>query len=148
MNTREILSTFYVGDFYCGIHTKDVIELTKELEVTPVPLAPASILGLLNLRGQIVTAIDMRARLSCEPRKMSPDSIGIFYKQSDNLFSFVVDSVSEILELDQENFEPPPSNLASSALDFVAGVYKMPGRLLLVLNPSKLISGITLDHSM
>ena len=88
MTTTEILSTFHVGDFYCGIHTKEVIELTKDLEVTPVPLAPPSILGLLNLRGQIVTAIDMRVRLSCERKEISSDSIGIFYKHSGSFFFF------------------------------------------------------------
>jgi len=145
VTTTEILSTFHVGDFYCGIHTKEVIELTKDLEVTPVPLAPASILGLLNLRGQIVTAIDMRVRLSCERKEISSDSIGIFYKHSGSFFSFVVDRVNEIIELDEKNFEPPPSNLTGPALNFVAGVYKMPGRLLLVLDPQKLITGISTE---
>lgn len=145
MTTTEILSTFHVGDFYCGIHTKEVIELTKDLEVTPVPLAPASILGLLNLRGQIVTAIDMRVRLSCERKEISSDSIGIFYKHSGSFFSFIVDRVNEIIELDEKDFEPPPSNLTGPALDFVAGVYKMPGRLLLVLDPQKLITGISAE---
>lgn len=145
MTRTEILSTFHVGDFYCGIHTKEVIELTKDLEVTPVPLAPASILGLLNLRGQIVTAIDMRVRLSCERKEISSDSIGIFYKHSGSFFSFIVDRVNEIIELDEKDFEPPPSNLTGPALDFVAGVYKMPGRLLLVLDPQKLITGISAE---
>jgi len=145
VTTTEILSTFHVGDFYCGIHTKEVIELTKDLEVTPVPLAPASILGLLNLRGQIVTAIDMRVRLSCERKEISSDSIGIFYKHSGSFFSFVVDRVNEIIELDEKDFEPPPSNLTGPALNFVAGVYKMPGRLLLVLDPQKLITGISTE---
>lgn len=145
MTTTEILSTFHVGDFYCGIHTKEVIELTKDLEVTPVPLAPPSILGLLNLRGQIVTAIDMRVRLSCERKEISSDSIGIFYKHSGSFFSFIVDRVNEIIELDEKDFEPPPSNLTGPALNFVAGVYKMPGRLLLVLDPQKLITGISTE---
>ena len=145
MTRTEILSTFHVGDFYCGIHTKEVIELTKDLEVTPVPLAPASILGLLNLRGQIVTAIDMRVRLSCERKEISSDSIGIFYKHSGSFFSFIVDRVNEIIELNEKDFEPPPSNLTGPALDFVAGVYKMPGRLLLVLDPQKLITGISAE---
>ena len=145
MTTTEILSTFHVGDFYCGIHTKEVIELTKDLEVTPVPLAPPSILGLLNLRGQIVTAIDMRVRLSCERKEISSDSIGIFYKHSGSFFSFIVDRVNEIIELEEKDFEPPPSNLTGPALNFVAGVYKMPGRLLLVLDPQKLITGISTE---
>jgi purine-binding chemotaxis protein CheW len=145
VTTTEILSTFHVGDFYCGIHTKEVIELTKDLEVTPVPLAPPSILGLLNLRGQIVTAIDMRVRLSCERKEISSDSIGIFYKHSGSFFSFIVDRVNEIIELDEKDFEPPPSNLTGPALNFVAGVYKMPGRLLLVLDPQKLITGISTE---
>ncbi len=145
MSATEILSTFHVGDYYCGIHTKEVIELTKDIEVTPVPLAPEAILGLLNLRGQIVTAIDMRARLSCEPKALSTESIGIFYKHAGSFFSFIVDSVSEILELHQTDFEPPPSNLTGPAVNFVAGVYKMPGQLLLVLDPQKLISGIAAE---
>jgi purine-binding chemotaxis protein CheW len=145
VTTTEILSTFHVGDFYCGIHTKEVIELTKDLEVTPVPLAPPSILGLLNLRGQIVTAIDMRVRLSCERKEISSDSIGIFYKHSGSFFSFIVDRVNEIIELEEKDFEPPPSNLTGPALNFVAGVYKMPGRLLLVLDPQKLITGISTE---
>jgi len=143
VSSYEILSTFHVGDYYCGIHTKEVIELTKGIEVTPVPLAPKSILGLLNLRGQIVTAIDMRARLKCEQKGHSTDSIGIFYKYAGSSYSFVVDNVNEILELDRQDFEPPPSNLTGPEVDFVTGVYKMPGRLLLVLSPQKLITGIS-----
>ena len=103
MSAREVLSTFLVGSFYCGIRTKEVFELTKGLEITPVPLSPLAILGLLNLRGQLVTAIDMRARLGCESRHSSADSVGIFSKQSGSLYSFVVDSVSEILELDEDD---------------------------------------------
>ena len=108
MSAREVLSTFLVGSFYCGIRTKEVFELTKGLEVTPVPLSPLAILGLLNLRGQLVTAIDMRARLGCESRHISADSVGIFSKQSGSLYSFVVDSVSEIHELDEDDFVNRP----------------------------------------
>jgi purine-binding chemotaxis protein CheW len=142
MSTNEVLSTFYVSDLYCGIYTHYVTELTKGLEVTPVPLSPPAILGLLNLRGQIVTAIDMRMRLRSEPTELTFESVGIFYRNAGSLFTFVVDKVNEILELDKHDFEPPPHGLDPVTLDFVSGVFKLPGRLLLVLDPEKLVSGI------
>jgi purine-binding chemotaxis protein CheW len=142
VNATQKLATFYVGGFYCGIHTKDVVELTKDLDVTPVPLSPNPVLGLLNQRGHIVTAINMRLRLSEPDRTLTTESTGIFYKHATGLFAFVVDRVGEIVELSPQEFESPPTHLTGPSLDFLMGVYKLPDSLLLVLDPQKLITGI------
>lgn len=144
MSTVQSYSTFWVGEFYFGILTADVVELTKGLEVTPVPLGPQDVAGLINLRGQIVTGIDARKRLGMASVKPGEDSISIFFRNQGTLYGLLVDGVSDILELDGSTFEDAPINLPLAARDLIIGVQKLPNRLLLVLDPHKIISGIEL----
>lgn len=146
MNISKTYSTFHIEDFYFGILTTDVTELTKENEVTTVPLAPASVHGLINLRGRIVTAINMRQRLGMTQSQYSDKNITIFLSHKGDLFGLLVDGVSDILELDAESFEPPPSNMAHSSQDMILGVHKLADKLLFILDPAKIIDGIELTH--
>jgi len=142
MSTAQAYSTFSVGDFYLGILTSEVIELTKGLEVTPVPLGPVGVSGFINLRGQIVTAIDMRKRLGLHSIEHSDTTISLFFEDQGTLFGLLVDDVSDILELDKSSFEEPPSNLSLASSELILGVHKLPHKLLLILDPHKIISGI------
>jgi purine-binding chemotaxis protein CheW len=145
MNGVRSYATFYAGKIYFGISTAEVIELTKVVEITPVPLAPPAVSGLINLRGQIVTAIDMRRRLDLEPAPPSEASLTVLIEKFGVLYGLLVDRVSDILELDQTHFEPPPSNVTPSAKELIVGVYKLADNLLLVLDTAKLIQGIVQD---
>jgi len=138
----QAYSTFSIDNLYFGFLTAEVVELTKGLDITPVPLGPKAVSGFINLRGQIVSAIDMRIRLGLSPGVFNENTISIFFKYQGTLFGLLVDEVNDILELDQSTFEVPPSNLPSAAQDLIVGVHKLPQKLLLILEPNRIIAGI------
>lgn len=142
MSATRSYATFHAGKIYFGISTDEVIELTKVVEITPVPLAPAAVSGLINLRGQIVTAINMRNRLGLEPAADASEVITVLIEKFGVLYGLLVDRVSDILELDPSNFEAPPSNVSQAAKELIIGVYKLPDNLLLIMDTAKLINGI------
>jgi purine-binding chemotaxis protein CheW len=142
METNKSYSTFTVANFHFGIRTTDVTELTRDNEVTPVPLAPAAVRGLINLRGQIVTAINIRQRLGMVGSDYVERPIALFYNLNGSMFGLLVDTVNDILEVQESSFEAPPGHLPDSAQDFITGVYKLEDRLLFVLDPRKIVTGI------
>lgn len=146
MSATKVYSTFHVADFYFGIPTERGVEVSNGFEVTPAPLGPAEVAGFINLRGQIVTAIDMHVRLGLPPRQFREGGIGLFFKEKDALFGLLVDGADEILELNESTFEQPPSNLPERARDLILGVYKLPNQLLLILETHKIVSGISLTQ--
>ena len=145
MSSVRSYATFYSGRIYFGISTAEVIELAKVVEITPVPLAPPAVSGLINLRGQIVTAIDMRQRLGLQPAPPSEVSVTVLIEKFGVLYGPLVDQVSDILELEQTHFEPPPSNISQSAKELIMGLHKLPDNLLLILDTAKLVQGISSD---
>jgi purine-binding chemotaxis protein CheW len=129
------LVTFWVGDRYCGIPVESVQELLRRLPITPVPLAGDAICGLINLRGQIVTAIDMRQRLGLPAgvAEAAP-AMSIILRTEQGPLSVMVDRVGEVLDVDPAAVDPPPESLNGEARRVVRGVVKLPDRLLLVLD--------------
>jgi purine-binding chemotaxis protein CheW len=130
--------TFYVGGHYFGISVADVLELNRNMDITPVPKSPKIIRGVTNLRGQLVAAIDMHERLKLETTASKQESLSIILQCDGYLIAILVDDVGEILSLEAENFEPPPTNFSKAAKALIIGVYKLPEKLLLILN-AKLI---------
>ncbi len=141
MSSARSFATFYVGDFYFGVPSANVLELTKTTAITPVPLAPHAVEGLINLRGQIVTAIDLRRRLTMAPCAEHPDRITLFMNHGGVIFGLVADKISDILELDPLQFDKPPSHLPAAAVDLIIGFHKLPDQLMFVLDVEKLIYG-------
>ena len=137
-------STFWVGGIYFAVPTAEVVELTKGLSVTPVPLGPPGLAGFINLRGQVVAGIDLRKRLQMEDQRSEDQTLTLFFRVESFLYGLLVDEVSDILELDDSTFEFAPSNLPAEARDLIAGVHKLSNRLLLVLIPDRIISGMDL----
>lgn len=131
--------TFYLGGHYFGINASDVLELNRNLEVTPVPKSSKTVRGIMNLRGQLVPAIDMYERLNLERHSGLTESISIILRSDGFLVALLVDDAGEILSLDQDTFEPPPSNFSVISRELVMGVHKLSDRLLLILDP-KLIN--------
>lgn len=146
MSSNKVYSTFHVADFYFGILTMAGVEVSNQFEVTPAPLGPPEVAGFINLRGQIVTAIDMHVRLGMQPRHGNQGKIALFFKEKDAIFCLLVDEANPILELDESSFEQPPSNLPERARDIISGVYKLPNQLLLILETHKIVSGISLKQ--
>ena len=130
-------STFFVADLFFGVDVLNVQEVLRFQQMTPVPQAPRVIEGLINLRGQIVTAIDMRRRLGLPPRAEDKSPMNMVVRTSDGAVSLLVDEIGDVLHMDAGTYERPPENLDAAAKEIIRGVYKLEGRLLLVLDAER-----------
>jgi purine-binding chemotaxis protein CheW len=134
-------STFFVEDLFFGVEVLQVQEVLRYQEMTRVPLAPDLVEGLINLRGQIVTAIDMRRRLRLQPRRDGRQPMNVVVRSEDGAVSLLVDEIGDVLEVRRELYEPPPENTPRELREMIAGVYKLDGRLLLVLDTERVLQG-------
>ncbi|HEY3381289.1 MAG TPA: chemotaxis protein CheW [Vicinamibacterales bacterium] len=132
-------ATFFVDNLLFGVEVLRVQEVLRYQEMTPVPRAPEQIEGLINLRGQIVTAIDVRRRLGLGARESGRTPMNMVIRAEDGAVSLLVDEIGDVLDVEQSDFEPVPENVAPSIRDLTTGVYKMKERLLLVLDTNKAI---------
>jgi purine-binding chemotaxis protein CheW len=133
-------STFVVDGYLFGVEVLEVQEVLRYQTITKVPLAPGVIEGLLNLRGQIVTAIDMRRRLQLAPRPEGRSPMNMVVRSDDGgAVSLLVDEIGDVVEVEASQFEPVPDNIDAVKRELTTGVYKLPDRLLLVLNTRKAI---------
>jgi len=132
--------TFFLKDQFFGVPVEQVQEVIQYQEMTRVPLVPEVIRGLINLRGQIVTAVDLRRLFGMEERPGSRLPMNVVVRTDDGAVSFLVDEIGDVLEADEENFELPPETLQGQARELVCGVYKLEERLLLVLDTERAVS--------
>jgi len=132
--------TFALNDFFFGVEVLKVQEIIRYQEMTRVPLAPDTIRGLINLRGQIVTAIDLRRRLNFPPLQDGQLPTNVVIQSEDGAVSLLVDEIGDVLEVEEDRFENTPENLPGRAAELITGVYKLPGRLLLHLNLQRAIA--------
>ena len=132
--------TFLVDGLYFGIEVFQVQEVIRFQEMTRVPLASPVIKGLINLRGQIVTAIDLRRGLELADRPEGSLPMNVVVRTGDGVVSLLVDEIGEVVSTDQATFEAPPETLRGTARTLIDGVYKLKGRLLLVLNTDKAVN--------
>jgi purine-binding chemotaxis protein CheW len=116
-----------------------VQEVLRSQQMTSVPQAPEVIEGLINLRGQIVTAIDMRRRLLLPPRPGDHSPMNIVVRTVDGAVSLLVDEIGDVLNMDAAAYERPPENLEPAAKELIRGVYKLKDRLLLVLDEERTV---------
>jgi purine-binding chemotaxis protein CheW len=138
-NANHQYATFFVKDLFFGIEVLQVQEVLRYQEMTKVPLAPPVIEGLINLRGQIVTAIDMRRRLKLEPRDPAETPMNMVVRSEDGAVSLLVDEIGDVLPVRREDYEPPPENTSRELREMIGGVYKLDGRLLLVLDTERVL---------
>jgi len=128
------LATFTVDGRFLGIDVTRVREVLRPQALTRVPLAPSQIAGLVNLRGEIVTALDLRVALGRRQRGPGERPMNVVVTTEHGPLSMLVDTVSDVLEIDEGAFERPPSTLRGPARDLIRGAYKLDGRLLLGLD--------------
>ena len=131
--------TFYVDGLFFGVNVLKVQEVLNEQDMTPVPLASKEVCGLINLRGQIVTAIDLRQRLDLDRSELQEPPMNVVVHTEDGIFSLLVDEIGDVIEPDEVPFENPPETLEGVAKELVAGVYKLEDRLLLILDTEKAV---------
>ncbi len=129
--------TFYLDGLLFGVELKGVQEVIRSLDVTQVPLAPSVVSGLINLRGQIVTAVNLRRRLEMEPRSSTQESMNVVVRSEDGAVSLLVDEIGDVVEVEESSFERPPETLHGTVRTMITGVHKLKDRLLLVLDTEK-----------
>jgi purine-binding chemotaxis protein CheW len=129
--------TFLLADLYLGVDVLHVQEVMKSRELATVPLAHGAVEGLLNLRGQIVTAVDLRRRLDLPDRPGSKPPMYVVVRTEDGAVAFVVDAIGDVIDVSDETFEPPPGTLNTRAAELITGVHKLPGQLLLILDSAR-----------
>jgi purine-binding chemotaxis protein CheW len=134
MTTSRQLCTFYLDGKLFGVDAQVVQEVIRYQEMTRAPLAPPAVSGLINLRGQIVTAIDLRNRLGLPPREPGALPMNVVIRSDDGAVSLLVDQIGDVVEVDADLYETPPDTLLRPARDLVLGAYKLDGQLLLLLN--------------
>lgn len=129
-----LYATFTVADRYLGVPVERVQEVLRAQPITPVPLAHEHIEGLLNMRGQIVTALNLRARLGLAPREADAPRANVIVMTDDGPLSLVVDALGDVVAVHDEWFEPPPDTLQSDTRHLIKGAYKLDDALLLDLD--------------
>jgi len=139
MLTRQ-LCTFYLDKHVFGIDVVRVQEVIRYQEMTRVPRAPSEVRGLINLRGQIVSAVDMRSRMELPPRGSEELPMNVVVRTSDGPVSLLVDEIGDVLEVDEATVERPPDTLDGQAKTLVRCVYKLDEGLLLVLDPEQVVT--------
>jgi purine-binding chemotaxis protein CheW len=129
--------TFFLKDHFFGIPVEQVQEVIQYQEMTEVPLVPEVIRGLINLRGQIVMAVDLRRRLRIEERTAGTVPVNVVVRAQEGPVSLLVDSIGDVVEVDEKTFEDPPHTLEGSMRMLIAGVHKLDQGLMHVLNTEK-----------
>jgi purine-binding chemotaxis protein CheW len=133
------LSTFHVGKYLFGVDVSLVQEVVRLQMITPIPLAAPEIAGLINLRGEVLTAIDLRTRLGLPPADPHREPVNVVVRVDDEPVSLLVDEIGGVLEVSQVPFEATPSTVDERVRDLLLGAYTLPDRLLLALNARQIL---------
>lgn len=139
MSLNTQFCTFFVRGMFLGLEVTCIQEVIRYQPLTAVPLTSRMIGGLMNLRGQIVTAIDLRHRLGMPVREADERPLNVVVRTPDGAVSLLVDEIGDVIEVDPETFERPPETLGATARELIRGAYKLKGRLLLVLDAARTI---------
>jgi len=129
--------TFYLDKLMFGVELQKVQEVLRYLELTGIPLAPDVVSGLMNLRGQIITAIDLRRRLELPNRPVDMLPMNVVVRSADGAISFLVDEIGDVVEVDEDSFERPPETLQGKVREVILGVHKLDKQLMHVLDTEK-----------
>lgn len=133
--------TFRLAQYHCGIDVLAVHEILRHQPMTRVPLAPPVVKGLINLRGQIITALDMRTRLSFPPREDGKTPINIVvgagHGADEAAAALLVDEIGDVIDIDPADCEPPPDTIQGAMRDLIRAVCKLEKGLLLILDVDK-----------
>ncbi len=132
--------TLILAGQLCGVPVLAVREVITNSKIVRVPLAPSEIAGNINLRGRIVTAVDTRCRLGLEPAPDTADRVALVAESEGALYALLIDQVQEVLSLRMDMIEETPSNLSSTWRQFSTGVFRLPERLMVVLDIDRLLA--------
>ncbi|MCH2533637.1 MAG: chemotaxis protein CheW [Bdellovibrionales bacterium] len=140
MNSFKI-SSFYIDNYLFGLNVGHIQEIIKSPKITPIPSSSDYICGLINLRGQILSCIDLRSMMALDNYSESK-SMSVIVDSEDVLISVLVDDVSEILEINDYDYEQTPDNISNNISRFLHGVYQLNSGILLELDINKILKFI------
>ncbi|WP_232678143.1 chemotaxis protein CheW [Nocardioides sp. R-C-SC26] len=126
--------TFWVDGLHFGISVEHVQEVLRYQQMTGVPCAPEAVLGLINLRGQIVTALDLRCRLGLPSRGADELPMNVIVRSRGEVVSLLVDDIGDVMDADEFTLQPAPANMPATVQDVVTGVLPLADSILLVLD--------------
>ncbi|MBT3238874.1 MAG: chemotaxis protein CheW [Rhodospirillaceae bacterium] len=135
----ESFVTFYIKGQMFGIPVLQVQDILVPDRIASVPLAPPEVKGSINLRGRIVTVVDVRVRLGLDKRDDDGVSMGVTIEQQNELYTLLVDKVGDVIGLSKEYYENSPSTLDPLWREFASGVYRLDDKLLVVLDVGNLL---------
>ncbi|QCX28567.1 chemotaxis protein CheW [Nocardioides jishulii] len=138
MSTR--LVTFTLDGHLYGVDVASVQEVLRGQPQTRVPLAPQSVAGLINLRGQVLSAVEMRARLGLPDRAADQEAMLVVVRVAGETIALLVDSIGAVVDVEEEQFELPPDTLTRASREFLHGAYKLEGQLLLALDVERAVA--------
>lgn len=142
---RTQYSTFVVSGHLYGVPVMRVREVVRPLPITGVPLASRFVHGLINLRGQVVTAVGVH-RLFGIGSPAPEGLMNVICESGSTLISLQADEIGDVLELESDRLEPPPATAADSIKDLLEGVYKMPTRILSIIDVDKIFSRVNTNE--
>lgn len=134
------LALFQTGDLLCGLDIAHVQEINQNLAITIVHRAPEYVRGVVNLRGAIVTVIDLRKKFGFESMPSNAETQIVIVRQGDENIGLLVDSVNDVVLAGEDDIEPPPSNLGGVAGQYFKGIFKQEETLVAILNIDELLA--------
>ena len=143
--TTGQMCTFWVDGLYFGLHVEHVQEVLRYQQLTVVPCAPDAVHGLINLRGQIVTALDLRCRLGLPPRPEGELPMNVIVRSRGEVVSLLVDDIGDVIDTTEVSLQPTPANLPPTVQDVVGGVLPLTGSILLVVDAERAVDVSTPD---
>lgn len=137
--------TFTLGSQLFGVHILQMREIIRPIEVTKVPKATDIIEGVINLRGEVIPIVSLRARFGMPPKSFDKETRIINIDIENIVVGFIVDTIGHVHTLDQSTIEQPPAVVASVDSEYISGIAKLTDRLLILLNVEKLVPIETLQ---
>jgi purine-binding chemotaxis protein CheW len=135
-----LLSTFYVRDSLFGMDAAGVQEVIRLGAVTTVCNASAEVAGIVNLRGKIVTILDIGLKLGFAKAEAGPESRVFIVEEGNEFIGFLVDRVAEVVEVADRNWQPPPANVAAQQARYLKGVCRAGGRVIALLDAGRILA--------
>lgn len=130
---------FKLGEEFYGLPISNVLSIERVSKITRIPNSPKYVLGLINLRGDVIPVIDLNIKLGFKSTKVNNSSRIIVIKDDEMIVGLMVDSSSEVLDISEESIDKPPASQSNELLEYVDGIGKTPGRIIILLNVKKLL---------
>ncbi|HEX7900937.1 MAG TPA: chemotaxis protein CheW [Planctomycetota bacterium] len=140
MSAARQYCSFTLAGHLFGIDVLRVQEVLTSMPLTRVPMAPPDVAGLLNLRGHVVPALDLRTRLSLPPRAPGAPTMMVVIRTDEGPVSLLVDEIGQVIDPDPGSFERPPDTLKGAVRELIPGAFKLKDRLLLALDVDRLLA--------